>query len=91
MIMPGLVTTALILYPLIEQWATGDRREHHLLDRPRNAPTRTALGAMAITFYLLLLISGGNDILAAQLHLSINDITNSSGCWCSSSRRWPSW
>jgi ubiquinol-cytochrome c reductase cytochrome b subunit len=77
MIIPALVTLPMILYPWIEQWATGDRREHHLLDRPRNAPTRTGLGVMAITFYLLLLISGGNDIIASQLHLSINDITNS--------------
>ena len=23
------------------RWVTGDKREHHLLDRPRNAPTRT--------------------------------------------------
>jgi ubiquinol-cytochrome c reductase cytochrome b subunit len=76
LIIPALVTLPMILYPWIEQWATGDRREHHLLDRPRNAPTRTGLGVMAITFYLLLLISGGNDIIAAQLHLSINDITN---------------
>jgi len=76
MIVPGLVTLPMILYPWIEQWATGDRREHHLLDRPRNVPTRTGLGIMAITFYLLLLISGGNDIIASQLHLSINDITN---------------
>jgi ubiquinol-cytochrome c reductase cytochrome b subunit len=77
MIVPGLVTVPLILYPWIEQWATGDRREHHILDRPRNVPTRTGFGAMAITFYLLALVSGGNDIIASQLHLSINDITNS--------------
>jgi ubiquinol-cytochrome c reductase cytochrome b subunit len=74
-IMPGIVTTLMIAYPWIEQMATGDRREHHLAQRPRNAPTRTGLGMMAITFYLLLLISGGNDIIASQLHLSINDIT----------------
>ncbi len=77
LIVPALVTLPMILYPWIEQWSTGDRREHHLLDRPRNAPVRTGLGAMAITFYVLLLISGGNDIIASQLHLSINDITNS--------------
>lgn len=76
LIMPGLITIPMILYPWIEQWATGDKREHHLLDRPRNAPTRTGLGVMAITFYLLLLISGGNDIIAVFLSLSINDITN---------------
>jgi ubiquinol-cytochrome c reductase cytochrome b subunit len=74
--MPGLVTLPMIFYPWIEQWVTGDKREHHLLDRPRNAPTRTGLGVMAITFYLLLLVSGGNDIIASQLQLSINDITN---------------
>jgi ubiquinol-cytochrome c reductase cytochrome b subunit len=77
LIIPGLVTAALFLYPFIEQWVTGDRREHHVLDRPRNAPTRTGFGVMAITFYLLLLVSGGNDIIGSQLHLSINDITNS--------------
>ncbi|MBK6872394.1 MAG: cytochrome bc complex cytochrome b subunit [Kineosporiaceae bacterium] len=76
LVIPGLMTAPMFLYPWIEQWATGDKREHHLLDRPRNAPTRTGLGAMAITFYILLWISGGNDIMATVLRLSINDITN---------------
>ncbi|WP_337059608.1 cytochrome bc1 complex cytochrome b subunit [Kineococcus sp. G2] len=69
------VMTAGALYPWIEQAATGDRREHHLLDRPRNAPTRTGLGVMALTFYVLLWISGGNDVIAHMVGLSINDIT----------------
>ncbi|WP_369053616.1 cytochrome bc1 complex cytochrome b subunit [Kineococcus terrestris] len=72
-----LVMAVLCLYPWIEQAATGDRREHHLLDRPRNQPTRTALGVMAITFYVILWICGGNDIVAHMLGLSINDITRS--------------
>ncbi|HEY6797970.1 MAG TPA: cytochrome bc complex cytochrome b subunit [Kineosporiaceae bacterium] len=76
LIMPGILTVLLILYPWIEAKATGDKREHHLLDRPRNVPTRTGLGVMAITFYLLLLVSGGNDIFATHFDLSINDITN---------------
>ena len=75
LILPGILTTAAALYPSIEAWATGDKREHHLLDRPRNVPTRTGLGMMAITFYVLLWISGGNDIIATHLRLSINDIT----------------
>ena len=75
LILPGLLTNLAIMYPWIEAWATGDKREHHLLDRPRNVPTRTGLGVMAITFYVLLRISGGNDIIATHLHLSINDIT----------------
>jgi ubiquinol-cytochrome c reductase cytochrome b subunit len=75
LILPGILTTVAVLYPWIEQWVTGDRREHHVLDRPRNVPTRTGIGVMAATFYVLLWIAGGNDIVATHLHLSINDIT----------------
>jgi ubiquinol-cytochrome c reductase cytochrome b subunit len=82
LIIPGLITTPMILYPWIEAWVTGDHSEHHLLDRPRNVPTRTGLGAMAITFYILLWISGGNDIVATHMGLSINDITRSLRVLC---------
>ncbi|MUH46927.1 MAG: hypothetical protein F2793_10495, partial [Actinobacteria bacterium] len=75
MIVPGVLFTGLALYPFIEAWATGDKREHHLLDRPRNAPTRTAIGVMAISFYGLLWIGGGNDIIATSFNLTINSIT----------------
>lgn len=74
-ILPGILTTLLIAYPWIERLATGDAREHHLLDRPRNAPTRTGLGVMSLTFYCLLWANGGNDIIATHLNLAINDIT----------------
>ncbi len=62
-------------YPFLERWVTGDKREHHILDRPRNAPTRTGIGMGFIMFYFILLIASGNDIMAITLHLSINDIT----------------
>ena len=68
--------TAAGAYPWIEAWVTGDRREHHLLDRPRNAPTRTAIGVAAFSFYLVLMFAAGNDIMAIKLGLSINDVTN---------------
>jgi ubiquinol-cytochrome c reductase cytochrome b subunit len=71
-VMPLLYTIAGV-YPFLESWVTGDKREHHLLDRPRNAPTRTGLGAMAITFYLILFIAG-DDLIAIKLGLSINQI-----------------
>ncbi len=74
-IIPGIVFTLLGLYPFLEKWATKDNREHHLLDRPRNAPVRTGIGAMALTFYCLLWIGGGNDIIAITFDLSINAIT----------------
>ncbi|NUS81460.1 MAG: ubiquinol-cytochrome c reductase cytochrome b subunit [Streptomyces sp.] len=62
-------------YPFIEAWATDDDREHHLLDRPRNRPVRTALGAAWISVYLVALIGAGNDIIATQFHVSVNSVT----------------
>jgi ubiquinol-cytochrome c reductase cytochrome b subunit len=74
-VIPGILFTALALYPFLESWATGDKREHHLLDRPRNAPVRTGIGVMAIVFYGLLWIGGGNDLVATTFDMSINAIS----------------
>jgi len=74
-VIPGIIFTALALYPFLEQWATGDKREHHLLDRPRNMPTRTGIGTMSLAFYVLLWIGGDNDIIATHFDMSINQIT----------------
>ena len=74
LIVPGILFTGMALYPFIESWMTGDKREHHLLDRPRNAPNRTALGATSITFMLVALINGGNDVIATTFSLTINQI-----------------
>ncbi|MET8010732.1 cytochrome bc complex cytochrome b subunit [Streptomyces sp. NPDC005271] len=70
-----LVLLAIGVYPFIESWITGDKREHHILDRPRNAPTRTAFGVAWLTAYFVMLIGGGNDLWATHFHLSINSIT----------------
>ena len=74
LIVPGILFTGMALYPFIESWITGDKREHHLLDRPRNVPNRTALGVMSLTFMLVALINGGNDIIATTFELSINQV-----------------
>ncbi|GEO87748.1 cytochrome bc1 complex cytochrome b subunit [Aeromicrobium flavum] len=71
----GVLFTSLALWPFIERWITGDTREHHLLERPRNAPVRTALGAAGITAYVVGLIAGGNDIIALKFGLDIFAIT----------------
>ncbi|WP_328298245.1 cytochrome bc complex cytochrome b subunit [Streptomyces sp. NBC_00435] len=70
-----LILVAIAVYPFIESWVTGDKREHHILDRPRNVPTRTAFGVAWLTWYVILLIAGGNDMFAQYFHLSINSIT----------------
>src|SRR5690625_257383 len=74
-VIPGLMFTAAALYPFLEAWVTKDKREHHVLDRPRDAPVRTALGTMSIMFYFIIVLAGANDILATHFDLSINAIT----------------
>ncbi|TCC50173.1 cytochrome bc complex cytochrome b subunit [Kribbella capetownensis] len=75
LLIPPAFVTLVALYPFIEGWITGDKREHHLLDRPRNMPTRTGIGAAFITFYALLWIGGGNDLIATHFGLSLNNVT----------------
>ncbi|GAB3982709.1 cytochrome bc complex cytochrome b subunit [Actinoallomurus acanthiterrae] len=67
----GLIMTGAALWPFIEQWATGDKRIHHIADRPRNAPFRTAVGMTTVTFYGLLWLAGGNDVIADKFHVSL--------------------
>ncbi|MBF6298291.1 cytochrome bc complex cytochrome b subunit [Nocardia amamiensis] len=71
-----LVFVLLIAYPWIEKRLTGDRAPHHnLLQRPRDVPVRTAIGAMAIAFYVVLTLSCVNDIIAYKFDISLNATT----------------
>lgn len=71
----GGLFLALAAYPFIESWLTPDDRPHHLLDRPRNRPVRTALGAAWISAYLVTLVGAANDIIAVRFDLSVNAVT----------------
>ncbi|MER6632416.1 ubiquinol-cytochrome c reductase cytochrome b subunit [Streptomyces sp. NPDC000987] len=62
-------------YPFIEAWVTGDDRERHLLDRPRNRPVRTALGAAWLSAYLVALFGAANDLIATRFHVSVDAVT----------------
>jgi len=72
---PGVIFGLVLMYPFIEAWITGDKREHHLLQRPRNAPNRTAFLVAMMTLYGLLWAAGGNDIIAVLFNLNLNYIT----------------
>jgi ubiquinol-cytochrome c reductase cytochrome b subunit len=67
----GIIFTGLALWPFLERWITGDKREHHVNDRPRNAPTRTAIGMAGITFYGVFWLEGANDLIADHLDISL--------------------
>ncbi|AVH21288.1 cytochrome b [Nocardia cyriacigeorgica] len=71
----GLVFVLLIIYPWVEKRLTGDRAHHNLLQRPRDVPVRTAIGAMAITFYVVLTLACVNDIIAYKFDISLNATT----------------
>lgn len=71
----SLVFLALVAaYPFLEAWVTGDKREHHVLDRPRNAPTRTAIGAAGVTFYAVLWAGASTDLIAVNFEMSLNQV-----------------
>ena len=70
-----LVFLALVfIYPFIEAWVTGDKREHHILDRPRNAPTRTAIGAAGVTFYGVMWAAASSDLMATHFQLAMEGV-----------------
>jgi ubiquinol-cytochrome c reductase cytochrome b subunit len=71
----GLVFMVMIAYPWIEKRLTKDDAHHNLLQRPRDVPVRTGIGAMAIGFYLVLTLSCVNDIVALKFDISLNATT----------------
>lgn len=69
LVIPLLMFMLLFAYPFLEQWFTKDRQLHSLLQRPRDNPVRTALGAMAIMFYLVLMVAGADDVFAIAFNV----------------------
>jgi ubiquinol-cytochrome c reductase cytochrome b subunit len=71
----GALTTVPMFYPFIEARRLKDKTSHHLLQRPRDNPERTGLGAMAFTFFIVATLSGGNDVIADKFQISLNAMT----------------
>ncbi|MET9089728.1 ubiquinol-cytochrome c reductase cytochrome b subunit [Streptomyces sp. NPDC004237] len=75
-VLPALLFAVLYAYPFVEQRLTGEwRQEQHLCDRPRERPVRTGLGVAGITFYGVLVLAGGNDVIAESFRISVNALT----------------
>jgi ubiquinol-cytochrome c reductase cytochrome b subunit len=75
LVFPAVAFGILTLWPWIERRLGGDRAEHQLLDRPRDAPLRSAVGAAGLTMFLVAFVAAGNDILAVLLHLPLEAVT----------------
>ena len=74
-VMLGAMVALMFAYPWIESKLTGEKGHHNLLQRPRDVPVRTAAGMMAITFYVILVLMGANDLIAYHFSISLNATT----------------
>jgi ubiquinol-cytochrome c reductase cytochrome b subunit len=64
----------LYLWPFLEARVTGDYAEHHIDDRPRQRPVRTALGAATLSFYSVLFLGAASDVIASSFQVSVNAV-----------------
>jgi ubiquinol-cytochrome c reductase cytochrome b subunit len=69
---PLVVFLILFLWPWAERKVTGDYGFHNLLDRPRDAPWRTAFGVALFTWIFLVFFFGASDRLFVLFGVSYN-------------------
>ncbi len=70
---PAIVFGVLYAWPSLERRLSRDRRRHDLLDRPRDNPTRTALGAACFTWVATIFLAGSADRLLVRLGFPYED------------------
>ncbi|HEY8458674.1 MAG TPA: cytochrome b N-terminal domain-containing protein [Actinopolymorphaceae bacterium] len=71
MLVCALFFALVAVYPYVERWVTGDTNDHHLLERPRNNPTRTGIGVAGIIFYGVLWAAAGSNVIAYAFSTSV--------------------
>jgi ubiquinol-cytochrome c reductase cytochrome b subunit len=74
-VVPTLVFGAFTIWPFLEARFTHDHTEHQLLQWPWQAPVRLGIGTAALAFFVVLTLAGGNDVLAASLHVGVEELT----------------
>ncbi len=74
-LIPSIIFAVLFAVPFIERRYTKDTGEHHLLDRPRDAPVRTASGVAGLSVIVLLFVGGAQDIVAETISVSVGHVT----------------
>jgi ubiquinol-cytochrome c reductase cytochrome b subunit len=71
-LLPGITFNLIYAWPILEAKWKKDFSEHHILDRPRDQPMRTAIGSSVFAFYFVLFGASATDVLANYLSLSLN-------------------
>jgi ubiquinol-cytochrome c reductase cytochrome b subunit len=74
-LLPGLTFMLLYAWPFLEAFVMRDHLPHHILDRPRDRPLRTALGAATLTFYTVMFFAASNDLIAKWLAIPVDTVT----------------
>jgi ubiquinol-cytochrome c reductase cytochrome b subunit len=74
-VLPGILFSIVALWPFIEARITGDRAEHHVLDRVTDQPIRLASGLAILTIFGVLTLAGGNDVVAFYLGTDVATLT----------------
>ena len=67
---PLLVFAFLYAWPSLERRFAGDTAFHNLLDRPRDAPLRTAIGFCVLTWVFVVFVAGSADRVDVLFALS---------------------
>jgi ubiquinol-cytochrome c reductase cytochrome b subunit len=67
---PLVAFTFAYLWPVLERRFAGDYGYHNLLDRPRDAPWRTAIGAAVYAWISLIFVAGSLDRVTVMFDLS---------------------
>ena len=67
---PGVVFGILFLWPYLERRFTRDYGFHNVLDRPRDKPWRTAIGAALLTWVFVIFVAGAADRIYVAFGIS---------------------
>jgi len=70
-LLPFVVFAALYAFPFAEKLVSLDEKPHHVLKLPWQQPFNTALGCAVFAFIAVLLVAGGDDIVAVATDSSV--------------------
>ena len=75
-VVPGLIFTVVGAWPWIDaRFITRDHEEHHIAQRPRDVPMRTAIGVAGLAFLIVIFVAGSNDVLASNTATGLQQVT----------------